>query len=331
VEPVKPEYDDNTVMDFLSGVDLISGRETLVPAELAHYKYFPRGQAVFSVSHTNGLASGNVIEEAICHALCEVIERDAISIADLCSSSIPYNILERISEIEWVPDKEAEEIKKELGLRFVDDSSNYPQVNISELAKEFDPINKLVGLFNRADIPLMIKNITHDIGIPSFVASCYEWLSEDYGLFAKGYGTHPDARVALVRAITEASQTRAANIQGARDDLTRIKYKQEDQVPKRKWQFKELVSRNSDHKFKYETTFSQIGTYFNRDILEDIRLILKNLKICGLNRAIIVDLTNPRIGIPVVRAIVPGLETFEVTKSIMGARARRAFKKLIEG
>jgi thioglycine synthase len=39
-------------------------------------------------------------------------------------------------------------------------------------------------------------------------------------------------------------------------------------------------------------------------------------------------LTNPGIGIPVVRAIVPGLETFEVTKSIMGSRAKAYFKSL---
>ena len=38
-------------------------------------------------------------------------------------------------------------------------------------------------------------------------------------MFAKGYGTHLDARIALIRAITELSQTRAVNIQGARDDL----------------------------------------------------------------------------------------------------------------
>ena len=52
---------------------------------------------LFPYSHTNGLASGNVLEEAICHALCEVIERDAVSIADLCASSIPYSILKKIT------------------------------------------------------------------------------------------------------------------------------------------------------------------------------------------------------------------------------------------
>ena len=70
----------------------------MVPAEIALYRYSPKPPATsaFSYSHTNGLASGNVLEEAVCHALCEVIERDAVSIADLCASSIPYSILEKI-------------------------------------------------------------------------------------------------------------------------------------------------------------------------------------------------------------------------------------------
>ena len=54
----------------------------------------------------------------------------------------------------------------------------------------------------------------------------------------------------------------------------------------------------------------------NEDILDDINLILCKLKHGGLKRVIIVDLTNPNIGIPVVRVIVPGLETFEVTGEI---------------
>jgi ribosomal protein S12 methylthiotransferase accessory factor len=73
--------------------------------------------------------------------------------------------------------------------------------------------------------------------------------------------------------------------------------------------------------------FSQVKTFFNEDILDDIKLILSRLRSVGLYRVIIVDLTNPEIGIPVVRAIVPGLETFKITKSVMGMRARACFKK----
>jgi ribosomal protein S12 methylthiotransferase accessory factor len=173
----------------------------------------------------------------------------------------------------------------------------------------------------------LIKDITQkDIGIPTFVASSIEWISHDYGYFAKGYGTHPDTRVALMRAITEASQTRAANIQGAREDLKKIEYPEDDEIYKRKWQFMPAVSALTKH--KKVVNFSEIHTYNNDDILDDINLILTRLKKCRLKRAIIVDLTNPNIGIPVVRAVVPGLETFEVTESVMGRRAREHYKML---
>jgi ribosomal protein S12 methylthiotransferase accessory factor YcaO len=335
VEPVNQKYNDkDAIMDFLSGFDLLTGEKVLVPAEIALYRYSPKYPAIcaFSDSHTNGLASGNVLEEAICHALCEVIERDAVSIADLCASSIPYNILEKIID----------SLKTEENIRypvtripiedkFVDDSSIFPDVDISEIAEEFEPIKRLVKKFTDARIPLLIKDITQkDIGIPTFVASSIEWITHDYGYFAKGFGTHPDARVALIRAITEASQTRAVNIQGARDDLKKIQYKENDDIYKRKWQFIPVswsmtMKKNNN---KNIIKFSEIKTHMNEDILDDINLILYSLKKAALKRAIIVDLTSPNIGIPVVRAIVPGLETFEVTQSIMGRRAKEHFRRL---
>ena len=74
--------------------------------------------------------------------------------------------------------------------------------------------------------------------------------------------------------------------------------------------------------------FSEIDTFENYDVLDDINLILARLKRCGLKKVIIVDLTNPNIGIPVVRAVVPGLETFEVTESVMGRRAREHYRTI---
>ena len=63
--------------------------------------------------------------------------------------------------------------------------------------------------------------------------------------------------------------------------------------------------------------------------MDDIKLILEHLRQAGLKKAIIVDLTNKNIGIPVVRAIVPGLEIFTVTDSVMSKRAKNFFKKNI--
>jgi len=333
IEFVNQDYHDtNSITDFVKGFDLLNQEVVLVPAQLALSRYcaVPPSINVFQSSHTNGLASGNVLEESVFHALCEVIERDAISIADLCASSIPYNIIERITDSLRQAENGGYDLKRiPAADKFVDDASIFPEVDISDIVREFDPIKNLVERFANAGITLTIKEITqHDIGIPTFVASSIEWISHDYGYFAKGYGTHTDAKTALIRAITEVSQTRAVNIQGSRDDLTKIQYKDNDEIYKRKWPFMTLslqTERRSDEN-ESMIKFSEIQTFNACDILDDINLILDRLKKAGLKKVIIVDLTSPRIGIPVVRAIVPGLETFEVTQSVMGTRAKEYFK-----
>ncbi len=313
VEPVRFEYRDDMLMDWLAGYDLASGEEVMVPASAALFRYTPPPPAVnpFAYFHTNGLASGNVMEEAICHALCEVIERDAMSLGELRASAIPFHILRIVLHSLNSAGLQVPSIPAD---RFVDDPSVFPDVDISGI--EFQPAKDLVDKFYRAGISLTIKDITSDIGIPTFNASSVEWVTHDYGYLAEGHGTHPDSRIALLRAITEVSQTRAANIQGARDDLRKIKYGEQNTDDRRAWQF-----MTSTKKIR----FSQVQTFFNEDILDDIKLILSRLKNVGLSQVIIVDLTNPDIGIPVVRAIVPGLETFKITKSIMGMRARACF------
>jgi len=313
VEPTRFEYRDDMPMDWLAAYDIANDEEVMVPASIALFRYTPPSPAVnpFSYFHTNGLASGNVMEEAVCHALCEVIERDAMSLAELRASAIPFHILRTVLHSLNSAGLKVPPIPAE---RFVDDPGVFPDVDISGI--DFEPVSKLADKFERAGISLTVKDITSDTGIPTFNASSVEWVSHDYGYLAEGHGTHPDARIALLRAITEVSQTRAANIQGARDDLRKIKYGEQNMDDQRTWQFMQ-----STRKIK----FSQVRTFFNEDILDDIKLILSRLKDVGLSQVIIVDLTNPEIGIPVVRAIVPGLETFKITKSVMGMRARACF------
>src|SRR5919199_4400465 len=210
VEPLQFQYENDMLMDFLQGFDLLTNEQILVPASLALLRYSPIAPFVnpFAFQHTNGLASGNVMEEAICHALCEVIERDATSLAELRASAIPFHFLRHIINI-----------MKSKGYSL--DSS----LNVDNSQIQITAIKGLVKKFAEAKIPLIIKDITSDIGIPTFNASSVEWITHDYGYLAEGHGTHPDTRIALIRAITEVSQTRAANIQGARDDLRKIKYR----------------------------------------------------------------------------------------------------------
>src|SRR5262245_60832194 len=77
VETVNQAFSSNeSIVDFLPGFDLLTKENVLVPAQLALSRYSARPSITspFLFSHTNGIASGNVLEEAICHALCEVVE-----------------------------------------------------------------------------------------------------------------------------------------------------------------------------------------------------------------------------------------------------------------
>jgi ribosomal protein S12 methylthiotransferase accessory factor YcaO len=58
---------------------------------------------------------------------------------------------------------------------------------------------------------------------------------------------------------------------------------------------------------KISKSFLKLNHILMKDVLDDIRLILNRLKKSGLKKTIVVDLTNPSIGIPLVRAIVHGL------------------------
>ncbi|RMF30040.1 MAG: hypothetical protein D6752_04860 [Candidatus Nitrosothermus koennekii] len=312
VEPLKFPYNDDMPLDFIAGIDLFTNEQIFVPAGIALSRYDPDYKHAvnpFKFSHTNGLASGNVIEEAICHSLCEVIERDAVSLAELRSSAIPFHKLANAIEHLNREGYKIDQIDPDL---FVDDPDIFDEVLLDKV--EFPFAKYLINRFKEENIPLLVKDITSDIGIPTFIATSIQWITDDYGYLAEGHGTHPDARIALVRAITEVSQTRAANIQGARDDLRKMDYRMGNTAENKAWQFM--------HSSKVKD-FNSITSYENDDILDDIDLILKNLKRVGLDRAIIVDLTNDELSIPVVRAIVPGLETFKVSKSVIGWRARR--------
>lgn len=318
IEPLSFQLNDEMTMDYCVGYDLLNQKDILVPSPLAVFRYTPIPPSInpYSFFHTNGLASGNVMEEAICHALCEVIERDAVSIAEFSSSAFQYHILKTI-ENEFL--KTGTRIQSLNSKNFTDDNTIYADIDLSKLA--YPPVEKLVRQFKKYRISLIVKDITTEIGIPTFIASSVEWVNHDYGYLVEGHGTHPDSRIALMRAITEVSQSRAANIQGSRDDLRKMKYDPQNSDENRSWQF--MASKN-------KKAFSAVNSFYNDDILDDIKLILRNLKDKGFKSAIVVNLTNSKLKVPVVRVIVPGLETFKINKLSVGRRAQEnAIKCLI--
>jgi putative methanogenesis marker protein 1 len=87
--------DPERPIPWTKGYDLVSGEEILVPASAVYHPLPPRYIQLFRTS-TNGLASGNTLEEAVFHALMELIERDAWSLAEASRNTGPR--LEEIND-----------------------------------------------------------------------------------------------------------------------------------------------------------------------------------------------------------------------------------------
>jgi ribosomal protein S12 methylthiotransferase accessory factor len=178
-------HPDLTIL-WIEGTDIISGEEIWVPYECVHLDYRfpgPQGTGCFLASST-GLAAGNHLLEAISHALCEVVERDAIALwAD-----------------REAPDREARRL---------------------DLSTVTDPgCRWLLGEFEAAGAGVTAADLTTDLGLPVLSATVVDRSTDLLRRLpaAMGFGCHPDQSIALSRALTEAAQARLTLISGTRDD-----------------------------------------------------------------------------------------------------------------
>ncbi|HJK54586.1 MAG TPA: YcaO-like family protein, partial [Methanocorpusculum sp.] len=63
------------------------------------------------------------------------------------------------------------------------------------------------------------------------------------------------------------------------------------------------------------------------DFRTDILAIIDRLRAAGLDRVLVVDLTDPELGVPVVRVVVPGLECFTIDNERRGKRCLDAERR----
>ena len=175
-------FNPSSLMEWVGAYDLMSGEETFISANAVYHPYDAPGQCQkLFLSNTNGLASGNVLEEAILHGLLEVIERDAISTA---------------------------QFSRDLGKEIV-------------LTEEDGYLYELAQKFKDAGVELKVWLVPTDTGIPTVIAATDDAKLKDPALLVMGAGSHLKPEIAVARAITEAAQSRVVQIQGAREDTDR--------------------------------------------------------------------------------------------------------------
>lgn len=177
---------------WIEGRYLADDSPVWVPYECVHLDFslpHPTGAGCFLNSST-GLACGNTWRQAVKHALCEVIERDADAL--------------------W-----------HAGDRWFDSEA---RIDLSSVA---DPdCAELVGKIQSVGLSVAAWNITSDIGVPCCSVLIYQPHSEAVPLRVPSAGSGADLcpTVALHRALTEAAQSRLTLISGVREDNDRSVY-----------------------------------------------------------------------------------------------------------
>ncbi|MDD1768542.1 MAG: YcaO-related McrA-glycine thioamidation protein [Methanomassiliicoccales archaeon] len=260
---------------WVEGIELNEMEKVLVPASAVFHPYSSSRDLQLFRTNTNGLASGNSMEEAVLHGLCEVIERDAWSICEARRKA-----------------------KADL-------------IMGSHMGVPSDLMDKFVS----SGIEIHLKDLTSDIGIPTFGAAADDVQTRDPILLTMGIGTHLSPEVVVIRALTEVAQSRLTQIHGAREDTVKAKGRERLGYDRVKMMNKMWFS-DSD----IERDVGSVSGQDTLDIYEDIQIVLSRLKERGFKRAIAVDLTREELGIPVVRIVVPGMEVFSMDDERVGPR-----------
>ncbi|MCL2141669.1 MAG: YcaO-like family protein, partial [Methanimicrococcus sp.] len=287
-ELILPEnIDPDAVIPWVFGHELLYNNDSLVLEELlvpAVSVYHPLPSQYYSLfrTGTNGIASGNTLEEATFHALCEVIERDAWS---LC---------------------EAEKNGGRL---------------ITDIEDADGDVARLLRVFEEAGVSVLLRDITSDIGLPTIAAIADDVTLKDPTLLCLGMGTHSSPKIAALRALTEVAQSRATQIHGAREDATIADVRKQIGYDRTK----RLNAKWFDD--SQTIRFSELKDISQDDFLDEIKQTIQMLNKVGLQTVIVKDLTRPELGIPVVRVIVPGLESFAIDSGRFGLRGKEARRK----
>ncbi|MBU3968040.1 MAG: YcaO-like family protein, partial [Euryarchaeota archaeon] len=151
-----------TSLEWVMGHDIMDDIDVFVPANAVFHPYTSSNGIKLFRSNTNGLASGNTIEEAVLHGLLEVIERDALSIGEYTRNP-----------------------GREIALS-ESDGMNYL------LKKKIED----------AGIKVKVWLLDSDVDIPTVVVALDDTVLKDPALLVMGAGSHLSPEIAVTRALT---------------------------------------------------------------------------------------------------------------------------------
>lgn len=216
---------------------------------------------------SNGNASGNILEEAILQGFFELAERDAVALWW-------YNML------------------------------NMPGVDLDSFNEPY--INEMLRYYHQKNREIWVLDLTSDLEIPSFVALS-RFTGANKERIMMGFGAHFEARVALMRALTELNQMMPMilkyddNLGEEIGDNFLLRWLNDASVANQAY-----LLANKNIPLRIAQDYKDLST---DDFLTDIEICRKIIEDRGMEMMVL-DQTRPDIGMPVVKVIVPGLRHF---------------------
>lgn len=278
---------------WIAGTDLFSGRSRWLPYELVHTNY------------TLPFPTGSG---------CFVMSSNGLASGNHVLEAISHGLCEVI-------ERDAAAL-----FRFSDrDTQSGRRVDLGTI---LDPTcRQLLDRYAEADVLVGVWDMTTDVKVAAFRCVILDRGNNPFRKLGpiEGMGCHLVREVALCRALTEAAQGRLTLIAGSRDDNLRDRYSatQEQELRERAHAALEQPGTQA---------FTQAPTHAADTLEADVVQILAALSSAGLEEAVMVDLTKPEFGLPVVRVVVPGLETYHhVPGYLPGPRARRRLEATAKG
>jgi ribosomal protein S12 methylthiotransferase accessory factor len=273
---------------WIEGRDLVGGATVLLPLETVHLDYrLPRVPGSGCFLNTStGLAAGASVLGALGHALAEVVERDAVAL--------------------WNLRPDEARARRRIDLGSVGD----------------DACAELLARFGRADVAVAAWDLTTDVGVATVEVTVVDRGADANRRLptAGGYGCHPRRAGALARALLEAAQSRVTLIAGSRDDHPPAG----DRAGRDPWAID--GHRRAVDEDEPQRTFDALPDAGPLDPAGAVVLLLDRLRAVGSGHPVMVDLSRPEVGIPVVRVVVPGTEmpSTPLAPAALGERGRAA-------
>jgi bacteriocin biosynthesis cyclodehydratase domain-containing protein len=229
---------------------------------------YPQRGGMYSISDSNGCAAGTSIEDAALQGFYELVERDSVAIWW-------YNRLRRRG--------------------FDLDSLAEPWVDT--VRTEYAALGREVWALD----------LTSDFGVPTVVA-CSRRVDKPAEDIIFGFGSHHDARIAGLRAVSELNQFLPFVAFVGADGAG---YRFADTTQRDWW----CGARVADHPYllpdadQAPVGVAELSLPTGDDLAQNLNDCQKLVRARGMD-LLAIDMTRPDIGLPVVKVMVPGLRHF---------------------